>query len=264
MALVAAKCTECGASIEVDDSKEAGICKHCGTAFVTQRTIHNYNTFVTKNIIIDGEAKNDLLKSANLPTLQAAEERCKKLYELKDYPRSTEIASEIVEKWPESYIGYAWLIKNFEEYRNFNTPEYKATLQRRVSSGVSDSVKWAYAYEHPIYNHYKSLLTRIPPEKKLEFLELIRTAKKIISDFHIEYPKRLREKTKKCGIRLAVSTIALAISILLFILFVNVTAVFVIMLLGIMGSGFSTLAFGIYLLFFIITARKVNDIKYDL
>ena len=28
MALVAAKCMQCGASIEVDDSKEAGVCRH--------------------------------------------------------------------------------------------------------------------------------------------------------------------------------------------------------------------------------------------
>ena len=37
MSLVAAICTQCGAQIEVDDSKEAGICKHCGTAFITEK-----------------------------------------------------------------------------------------------------------------------------------------------------------------------------------------------------------------------------------
>ena len=36
MGFVAAKCTECGANIEVDDTKEAGICKYCGTAFITE------------------------------------------------------------------------------------------------------------------------------------------------------------------------------------------------------------------------------------
>ena len=30
MGLVAAKCTQCGANIEVDASKEAGVCSHCG------------------------------------------------------------------------------------------------------------------------------------------------------------------------------------------------------------------------------------------
>ncbi|MBD5445534.1 MAG: leucine-rich repeat domain-containing protein [Lachnospiraceae bacterium] len=63
MPLVAAKCTQCGASIEVDDTKEAGICKYCGTAFVTEKAINNYN--VTNNIsaqtvnIIEVSATND-------------------------------------------------------------------------------------------------------------------------------------------------------------------------------------------------------------
>ena len=41
MGFVAAKCTQCGANIEVDDTKEAGICKFCGTAFVTEKAINN-------------------------------------------------------------------------------------------------------------------------------------------------------------------------------------------------------------------------------
>lgn len=50
MPLIPAKCTQCGANIEVDNTKEAGICTHCGTAFVTEKTINNYNTYVTQNV----------------------------------------------------------------------------------------------------------------------------------------------------------------------------------------------------------------------
>lgn len=49
MALIPAKCTECGANIEVDALKEAGICKYCGTAFITEKAINNYNTYITNN-----------------------------------------------------------------------------------------------------------------------------------------------------------------------------------------------------------------------
>ena len=67
MALVPAKCTECGASIEVDASKEAGICSHCGTAFITEKVINNfttnYNTVhnVTNNVtkIINGKNSDE-------------------------------------------------------------------------------------------------------------------------------------------------------------------------------------------------------------
>lgn len=48
MALVPAKCTQCGGDIEVDNTKEAGICRYCGTAFITEKVITNYN--ITNNI----------------------------------------------------------------------------------------------------------------------------------------------------------------------------------------------------------------------
>lgn len=50
MAMVAAKCTECGATISVDESREAGICPYCKTAFVTEKVIHEYVTNNVTNI----------------------------------------------------------------------------------------------------------------------------------------------------------------------------------------------------------------------
>lgn len=44
MAFKPAICTQCGGTIEVDDSKEAGICKFCGTAFITEKVINHYIT----------------------------------------------------------------------------------------------------------------------------------------------------------------------------------------------------------------------------
>lgn len=58
MGLIAAKCTECGANIEVDDSKEAGICKYCGTAFITEKAINNYTTNITNNNNFSGATIN--------------------------------------------------------------------------------------------------------------------------------------------------------------------------------------------------------------
>lgn len=37
MAMIPAKCTNCGANIQVDKTKEAGICESCGTAFITEK-----------------------------------------------------------------------------------------------------------------------------------------------------------------------------------------------------------------------------------
>lgn len=44
MAFVAAKCSQCGASIQIDDTQEKGFCTYCGTEFVTEKLISNYIT----------------------------------------------------------------------------------------------------------------------------------------------------------------------------------------------------------------------------
>lgn len=65
--LTPAICTQCGANIEVDASREAGVCKFCGTAFITEKAINNYITNhstvhnVTENVtkIILGNEKDE-------------------------------------------------------------------------------------------------------------------------------------------------------------------------------------------------------------
>lgn len=44
MPIIPAKCTNCGASLDVDNTKDAAICPHCGSAFIVEKAINNYNT----------------------------------------------------------------------------------------------------------------------------------------------------------------------------------------------------------------------------
>ena len=43
MPLVQAKCTNCGANLEVDSKKDAAICEYCGVAFIVEKAINHYN-----------------------------------------------------------------------------------------------------------------------------------------------------------------------------------------------------------------------------
>lgn len=56
--MVAAKCPNCGANIEVDANSKAGICQYCGCAFVTQDAIVNYNTTIINNNNITADTVN--------------------------------------------------------------------------------------------------------------------------------------------------------------------------------------------------------------
>lgn len=48
MPLVNAKCTNCGANLNVDSTKDAAVCSYCGSAYIVEKAIKNYN--ITNNI----------------------------------------------------------------------------------------------------------------------------------------------------------------------------------------------------------------------
>ena len=49
MPLVHAKCTNCGANLEVDDSKETAICPACNTPYIVEKAIKNITVTGTAN-----------------------------------------------------------------------------------------------------------------------------------------------------------------------------------------------------------------------
>lgn len=83
MRFVAAKCTQCGANIKVDDSKDAGICEHCGTAFVTEKAVNNYNNnYSIGNAVINvaGVDLNNLLIRAQQFEIEMAYDKAIEYY----------------------------------------------------------------------------------------------------------------------------------------------------------------------------------------
>ena len=44
MPLIQAKCTNCGANLEVDSSKDAAICPYCKAPYIVEKAINHYNT----------------------------------------------------------------------------------------------------------------------------------------------------------------------------------------------------------------------------
>lgn len=67
MPFVQAKCTNCGANLEVDRDKDAVICPYCNSAYIVEKAINNYNT--TNNIHADvvnvyGSANSDFVIQA--------------------------------------------------------------------------------------------------------------------------------------------------------------------------------------------------------
>ncbi len=246
MSFIPAKCTQCGANIEADDSRDAGVCPHCQTAFVTQKAINNYNTYITKNIIIDGESK-ELFKTASFPTLHAAEERCKKLCELGEYTELVSAADEMINNWPESHLGYYWLMRGFDEYHTFGTPEYAQKVKDRLNASAFSAMHGAVPGKHPIDKQYQKFLKRINQDERRQYAEFIIIIEKIIDDFSRALPDII-EKRKRTNIIGFLISFAVFISSLIIGIISLVNDNFLLGLLLIILAAFAALCVGIWFL----------------
>lgn len=122
-------CTQCGARIEVDESKEAGICKNCGTAFITQKAINNYITQnttvhnVTENVtkIIIGNEKDEASDYFKRGVTQLKLKRYDNA--VKQFEKATEKSPERAEYWFYLFYAYLFGFESFIDLRNFATKE---------------------------------------------------------------------------------------------------------------------------------------------
>ncbi|MDR1094303.1 MAG: leucine-rich repeat protein, partial [Clostridiales bacterium] len=88
----AAKCTNCGANIEIDAAKDAGICPHCGTAFVSEKVIKNYNAAYYDAVNYDDRTGIRNVRGAG--TFESQEHKYIKnadvFFQMKDYEKAGE------------------------------------------------------------------------------------------------------------------------------------------------------------------------------
>ena len=99
MALKPAICTQCGGKIEVDDSKEAGICQFCGTAFVTEKVINKY---ITQNIT-QNTYTGTVLNIQNGPDSDSLYTLARRAKEVGNYDEAYKYYSELRERNPNDW-----------------------------------------------------------------------------------------------------------------------------------------------------------------
>lgn len=146
MGLVAAKCTQCGANIEVDDTKEAGICKHCGTAFITEKAINNYTTNITNHIV-----NNNNFAGANV-TIQNDVEDVEQLIKrattfetLNEFDKSLKVYCEITSKYPMDYRGWLGII--ISETKDMTEISISDYTHKKILENFDKAIKVANSTE---------------------------------------------------------------------------------------------------------------------
>ena len=164
MALIAAKCTQCGANIEVDKSREAGICPHCGTAFITEKVINNYSiTYNITKFVTDETKVEDWIEDSQL------------LIKMGEWQRALDALRRITVDCPQDYRGWFHTAKLMYEMCERGNAKYAQEMYSCI-------VK-AYKFGKECENN-----------SEMEDIEIYYAR---ILKYHIERVKKAQEKTIK-------------------------------------------------------------------
>ncbi len=109
MGLIPAKCTNCGANIQVDESKDAGICEACGTAFITEKAINNYVTNIN-NITNNNFAGANVTIQNDCEDIEQLIKRATTFETLNEFRNALNVYEEISSKYPMDYRGWMGII----------------------------------------------------------------------------------------------------------------------------------------------------------
>ncbi|MBE6861475.1 MAG: tetratricopeptide repeat protein [Ruminococcus sp.] len=148
MALVPAKCTQCGGNIEVDNTHEAGICQHCGTPFITEKAINNYNTFVTNNFA----GANINVTSGNVDNLLKLAES---VIEAGNGKEAIEYVNKALEINPECSKAWFLKMKSIEYIGTVGNPQVTEAI-----SYAENAIKYSDAKEKLTEEVYKYYIKR--------------------------------------------------------------------------------------------------------
>ncbi len=138
MPLVNAKCTNCGATLEIDSAKDAVICPHCSSAFIAEKAINYYNTTLVTNVeTLHAEVVN-IAESNQLETLIKSGET---FLQFNDFTSAEKAFRKVTEVYPYDYRGWWGRIvcktKGFLEpiLKNNELNEWFGRVKQLISGG---------------------------------------------------------------------------------------------------------------------------------
>ena len=161
----AAKCPNCGANITIDETKKAGICEYCKTAFVSEDAIHQYN--ITNNVVNNIMAGSINLTEINIDNLmELLENAMKSSNYIEAYKYSTkilEVNNTIAKAW--FYKGLASALQSTT--KNINFDEVAVCMKKAYSL---DSETYS---QTKIFEEYSKLVKAVIQLSGKQFCDFI-------------------------------------------------------------------------------------------
>ena len=109
MAIMKAKCTNCNGNLEVDTEKKVLYCPFCGTQFVVEQAINNYN--INNNI-----TAGNVQLYAGKSSMEELVNKETAYYLAKDFKRLHTLYDEMIDLYPTRYEGWWGKVKESTNY----------------------------------------------------------------------------------------------------------------------------------------------------
>ena len=133
MPFVEAKCTNCGAVLPVDSTRDAWVCGYCGTPFIVEKAIQQFN--ITNNI------STPMVNVFGGDTADVLYNRALEWLKLKNHEKAIQVLRKMIEKYPGDVRGWSKLARlpysviNPECRLNTNLPQYGVIVDYATQLG---------------------------------------------------------------------------------------------------------------------------------
>lgn len=172
MGLIAAKCSECGAPIEVDETRKFGFCPNCGTKYVTQDVVQNFQqNYYTIN---QNKIENAVFQGGD--TERTYFERFDAFRRLGQLAQARGVAEQMRKKFPQKAV--TWYCSLYEAYE-LSIDSFDGIVQNYIpwerdelkgGFGLDETKKWLrqwfLGYKASSAEIEKELKSRIEAKKQ--------------------------------------------------------------------------------------------------
>ncbi len=197
MPLSRAQCTNCGANLSVDNSKDAAICPFCGTAYIVEKAIQNFN-------ISKAESVTDKCRRLMI--------RAKQCAQIGDYKNAQAYYRQIIDLNPcdaQAFIGALFCIFNVNSYDSLYNAYIYNVEKQNVKTLLCNYPDFLYAIQNANNDEKKRLedlsnridagvakMLEIATQELNELKARVSRAQIECDSYNVKYEAFIKEKNK--------------------------------------------------------------------
>lgn len=181
MPIVAAICSQCGAELQIDNTREKAFCPYCGTPFVIERPESDPEKKLVETLLHNAEVQ---------------------LTQLHQPDKARELFTQVTEKAPDNYRGWWGLVRI--DTKEFSDTGCSSSLFHTISRNADNALRMASDSERSsllsVWNRYIQSLQTSKEAEKASLASAINAARAMETQLQQQIDginRRIQENQKK-------------------------------------------------------------------